>query len=1062
MTTTIISHKQAPLFLTSRRTVFVFCMLFSLMFFEQAKAQNLVTVRGVVTDKATGETLPSVSIAIVRADNSTVSAGSTNVNGNFNIRVPEKSTILFRFVGYTDYKVLVKSGQTDLKIALAEAARNLEEVVVRGYVTTKREVDAGSSVVISGKTLSDVPASSVEALLQGRVAGLNIQTNTGAPGIRGSVVLRGISNIAVTQGASDEEAFLSPTSPLYVIDGIPVDADGESFNGYDTPGPSVSPLSLIAPEDVANIEVLKDAQATSLYGARGAYGVIVITTKKGNSKIPRIRYKGDFFIDAPPQLRATLGGREERDFKISQILRYGTPADIRALSDNFLLSDSLSTYYNNSTDWQGFFYATRYNQKHNLGIEGGSPEFNYKTNLNYFKQDGIVENTGTSQYTFNMNMTFKPKDSKFSVYALLNGGLVKQNKGSGVGALQRGVATSASASTLLPGPSLYTTSSEVLNNLEVQNDNGSKMLRTSLNIDYSPTRKLKIGSTGSYDLAVGSEDTFTPAAAFGNYAKVYAYNDSRSTLYNRNMLTYGMAIGKDHEFSFSAFNELYIKRFQAYVAEQRQLSSDYIIGPIGYNADFLQSRGGGLLRYTNTRSVSFAGSFNYNYKRKYVLNLNYRADASSFSGNEDPYSKNPSAAFKWNFNKEGLFNDLKWLDNGALRLSWGRAVVPIGNVFTVNGTYTPNGTYNGLPRTGIGYSEIPNPNLGATIRTTYNGGLDVSVLKNRLSVTLESYYAKLDKNQRKIGLPNMTGFNELVSNEIGFIIYGYEADVRATLTRPKSKLNWSMSVNGAISRDVLTKLPTSLSQIVENSVIYRVGSNSLGYYFWNNRGVYSNDKDVPVDPVTGLKLRSSNSATAFYQAGDPNFQDVNGDYIISDKDRVAMGNSQPVVTGGFYSSMSYNSRWTLEINGTFVYDRDIVNSDLARRLRMAGNPFDGNAVFPINDLNYWQNPGDIAKFPNAMNYKRSGMDPFRTYQSLFIEDGSYLKINRITLGYTLSRDFVKRLGLQSARFNATMSNVWTFSRYSGPNAENVTALGYDSSSGYPVPRLYSFGLGIEF
>lgn len=1045
-------------------------LLILLLGFTRLNAQvKIVAVKGYVSDKVTDQGIPAVSIFDVQAKKS---VGQTDSKGFFSVSVPDKTVLVFRYIGYSEATITINGASDKTNVKMSEQSSALTELVVRGYTARTREVDAGSSTLISGKDIQNVPVSNLEELLQGKVPGLDIQVNTGAPGYRGSTLIRGLSNIDVV--GSGEEAYLNPTSPLYVIDGIPIDADDQAANnGFNSLGPGISPLSMIAPEDVATIEILKDAQATSAYGSRGAYGVILITTRQGNSSVPRIRYTTNVFIKVPPKLRETLGGAAEREFKIAQILKYGSPNDImNRLGQSYYLSDSLSAYYNNSTNWQDVFYGNSLNQTHNLSIEGGLKEFNYKTNVGYLNESGIIKNTGFSRYTLNSNFTYKPNNN-LSVYANVFGGLGNKSKGNGVGLLQNGVARNTSASSLLPPPSLYLATSDVLSALSVANSNNSKNLRTSFQVNYVVIPRLVINSTASYDATTGVEDTYTPAIANGQYSKAYAYNESKYTIYNRNSISYSKVFGGVHDFMVSGFNEIYIRSFQSYAAEQTRLPVDSYIGPIGYSGDFVtgSSRGGGMLQYTKSKSASFNASFSYNYKKKYVLNVNYRFDANSFSGDEDPFSKNPSAGFRWNFNKEQLLKNLKWLDYGSLRLSWGKSSTPTGNVFSVNGTLENKGTYNGQTIIGIKYDNIPNPELGAATSDSYNLGLDLGLLKGRVNVVLETYLRKMTRQTRTLQLPTMVGFNNVLSNQVSITNYGYEGNISVVVLQSPRKFRWTTTLLGALNFSALTKLPGGVNQIVTDNTVFKVGRNSLSNYLYLNNGVYQYTKDVPIDPVTGLRMRNNSSTSAFFQEGDAIFEDVDGDYVITDKDRLVLGNSQPLLTGGFNNIFNLGNYWSLSVNSSFTVKRDIINSADALRLRMAGNPFGDRlndqqtgpqAVLPINDLNYWKNPGDDAKYANPLNYTRQAIvNPFRTNQSLFQENGSYFKINYITLSYVLPKEMASRLFVRSIRVYGTINNVATFSPYSGPNAENVSSLGYDNSGGYPVARSYSLGLNLE-
>lgn len=1037
--------------------VFVIILLICLHFNHSLFAQDKnILVKGFVTERSTREGIPGVTISMI-SPNKVLT--NTNQKGAFSVYVPIGTVLRFNCVGFKPATEKVKSDE-ELNIRLEEENSALNEVVVRGYEKKTRELSPGSSVVVSGRDLQDVPVSNAEQLLQGKVPGLNIQVNTGAPGFRGTVLLRGISNIEVTGTGAD--AFLTATSPLYVIDGVPTDVDPATADGFNNQG-GASPLSLIPQEDIASIEVLKDAQATSLYGSRGAFGVILITTRRGNSPIPRVRYTTNFFANTPPKLRETLGGKTERDNKMAQILKYGTLDDIyRRLggTEGNYLTDSLNAYFNNSTNWQEVFYAPTFNQTHNIGVEGGNQKFNYKTNFGYYEENGIIKNTGVSRYNLGANMEYKPND-KLGIFAQITGGVLSRAKGNGIGLLNAGVATSSEASTLLPPPSLYLATTDVLAALQVRNSNPTKNLRTNFTVTFKPILGFSASTTGSYDISNSVNDTFTPAAANNQFARVETFNDSRTNLYNRNNISYQTNLGKSHGFSISVFNEMYITAYQSYASRQSNLPSDTYLGPVGFNGTFETSKGGGLLSYSRKRGVSFAGNFAYNFDKKYVFEFSYRMDATSSSGIEDPYTKSPAAGFRWNFNRENFLKDLTWLDYGSLRATWGKSTTPTGDVFSVYGSYEPKGTYNGNPRIGLNYNTLPNTAIGTAIGTTYNLGLDFGLFKNSLSVTFDTYYRLMDKQVRALELPNIIGFTNVISNEVSLRNYGYELSVSTSPLSRTSKVSWSLGANAAINKDVLTKLPGGVSQIVNGSAVFHIGRNALSHYLYENKGVYSTINNVPTDPATGLPLRNSSGTGAFFGAGDPMFTDVNGDYIINIDDRKVLGNAQPLITGGLFTNIGYKN-FNVSINGSFTLKRDLINAAIASRLALMGNPFSQKVLLPIDGLNYWTAPGDVARYPDPFNYTRSGtIAPFRVDQSLFLESGSYFKINAVTLAYTFNKTLVSRLGLNSLRVYASGNNVITFSRYSGPNPENVSSYGYDNSGGYPLARTYNIGLNVE-
>jgi TonB-linked SusC/RagA family outer membrane protein len=1024
------------------------------------QAQSKIRVKGVVYDKDARDPLPGVTISTLEPKRT---IGVTNINGEYTIDVAPNSVILFSYIGFVTQRVTLKANETTANVYLASDNRALEEIVIRGYQKRTREETTGASTTVLAKDIQDIPASNVEQLLQGKVAGLNIQLNTGAPGFRGSIQIRGLSNLSIS--GSGSESYLQSNSPLYIIDGVPIDADKAAEYGFQTQGPGVSPTSLIPPEDIESIEVLKDAQATSLYGSRGAFGVIIITTKRGNSAVPRVRYTTNAFINSPPKLRETVGGNAERNAKIQQILNNSlSEGDIIRLSNTNFLADSLNAYWNNSVDWQSVFYQTTFNQTHNIAIDGGNQTFNYKTNLGYYTEKGVIKNTGFDRYSLNMNMEYKPSN-KFRFFGALFGALGQQSKGNGVGLLQSGVAANGQASSLLPPPSFYQATSSVVSALSTTNSNNSRNLRANVEGRYEFIPGLALTSSLSYDFTSDTEDTFTPAAANNQFARVYAFTGRNYTLYNRNNLSYFKTLGS-HELFFSAFNEIYKKGRQASIIRQEKTANDQLQGPVGFDSYF--SRGGGVLdNYGDERIASFAGAFSYNFKKKYVLDLSFRLDGSSLSGAEDPYSKNPAVGLRWNFYKENWFAGLGWLSDGSIRASWGKNINPNGSLQSLYGLYTVNGNYNNNPAIGVVYDQIPNPNLKPTTTEQYNLGFDLGLFENRIELNFDTYFKHVKNMLFDRQLADITGFNKVVSNDASIANYGYELAITAHPFKPGKDFNLSFSVNGAINRDVLTSLPVDqYGQFIKfdgdqnflQHVVYRVGRNTLSNYLRMNQGTYANDDDVPVDPYSGLKYRTDG---VYFQGGDPILKDVNGDYILDGADYEIAGNSQPLFVGGLSTNITYKS-WGLNVYSSFTAKRTILNNALSDRLAIMRDPFALTSVVPLQNLDIWTQPGDFTKYPNPYDYGRyNQVRPFRKDQTLWAEDGSYFKINSVTLSYNFDKKLISRLGLYNLRVYFSTNNVATFSSYSGPNPENVNALGRDNSNGYPVPRTYNIGLNLE-
>ncbi|MFB5946833.1 SusC/RagA family TonB-linked outer membrane protein [Albibacterium profundi] len=1028
---------------------------------KDLQAQNRVVVKGIVTDQS-NLAMPGVTVF---SGTPLTGVASTNTRGEFSVNVPSGATLVFKFIGYLDETVKLNPGQTSISVRMKEDVSEMEAVVIRGYVKRSKELSTGSSFGISGDDLPEVPTANIESMLQGMVPGMNVQVNTGAPGFRGSNQIRGLSTLSVT--GSGNSSFLQPTSPLYVIDGVPMDADRATEFGFQQQGPGVSPLSMIPQEDIESIEILKDAQATSLYGSLAAYGVIIITTKRGNSPIPRVRYTHNTFMKTPPALRATLGGNLERQLKIEQILGNALDeADVRRISSTWFLSDSLNPYWNNSTNWQDLFYRTTYNQSHNLAIDGGNPSFNYKANLGYFSEKGIIRNTGFDRYTANMRMEYKPND-KFNFIGQLTGNVGKQNKGDGVGLLQTGVANNGLASTLLPGPSFFQASGDYVSALQTVNDNSSRLLRSYVEAGYNFIPGLRASTSLSYEFVSKIEDTFTPAAANNQFASVYAFNGRETQLYNRNIINYSKTFNEDHNIFINAFNEFRIVGRQNAISLQQRTPNDQFQGPFGFDAYF--SRGGGVLtNFQDARAASFALAASYDYKKKYVLDLSYRLDGSSGNGFDNLYSKNPAIGFRWNFDKELFLQSLDWLDYGAVRMSWGTNIVPNGTLERIYGRYNITGNYNSMQGIGLDFGQIPNPTLKPTTTSQYNLGFDVGLFNGKFELIYDTYYKKVDNILFDQFLSNTVGFGKLVSNDAGIANYGHELSITLRPLDPSRAVGLTVTANAAYNQDILLKLPAhyggqfirfegSNDHLQHN--VYRVGTATMSNYLRLNEGVYTDDAAVPVDPVTGLRYRTNNEE---FLGGDPIFTDLNGDYVLDINDYARTGNTQPLFTGGLSTNITYKN-FGLNIFASFTAKRTILNNAMAQRLDLMRDPFGDRVVVPLDDVDMWRQPGDIARYPYAYDYTRYGsILPFRFDQTLWAEDGSYLKINSVSLSYMFDKRLMRSIGLENLRVYISADNLKTFSGYSGPNPENVTSMGRDISEGYPVPRTYNVGFNIEF
>ena len=1043
---------------------------------------GLVEVSGSVLEE-TSEANTMIGVSLTAYSNKGVKLSYSAVSdfdGNFKIKVPVGTELRFTYMGFDATKYKVVKEAKNLKIYLKEHTNEIKETVIVGYRKVSKADVTSATTVVSAKDLAQAPVSNAMELLQGRVAGLNIQMDNASPGSIGTITIRGVSDIstqAVTNSDGSTSYALSSSAPLFVIDGIPQEDVGDYNSQGLLSGSGISPVSSVPFEDIDNIQVLKDAAATSLYGSRGAYGVVLIETKKGNSGKPRITYSMDMKANIPPRLHDVIVGRAERLQRIEQILQNDTSVynGYKELFENQALTDSLNPYYNNHTDWQGQYYRRTLNTTHNIQVSGGSTEFNYKINGNYYTEKGIIKNTDFDRYSLRTNMGYRPSD-KFDLYAAINVTLGKKGSGSGNALAQTGVASGSSASSLLPPPSIYSASNAALGALMVESNTNSLSYDASVTANYQLPWNIRWNGTVGYSYSNSEYEAMTPGMLNSYNAKLEGTSSYSNRYYVRTGLDWETRVWM-FKFGLNIGAELSSKKSTENGMKLLGLANDYIWGPIAYAPG--SSSGSTKRSYSdNTLSFTFAPRFSIGNKSigdRYVFNPSLRPEANSAYGKKVKWVINPGLGLKWNFSMEPFMKKAneKWLDYGALRVSWGKTTKYKADRYDVWGTYNLGSlTYNGNQTVPISYDALPNYGLNPVTTTQWNLGTDLTFLHNLFSLTGDVYYKQVDNQLTSVSLADHNAFSKIKTTEVSLVNYGLELALNFT---PVNKPNWyfSGSINMAINKDVLTKLPNEARMMLndEKTIVNKLGINALSNYLYVYKGVYATDEDVPVDPKTGKRLRvggsnvSADDPNAYFKAGDPIWVDLNGDYVIDENDKMIVGNSQPRMTGG----MSFNFRYkNFSVFTSFSYTlkRDIINKVLADNFAAYANPATTTltkdaALTPIDAYNFWTPTNIRADYPNPFDYKRNSIiQPYRADQTLFQEDGSYFKINGVTLQWKFPQSWTHFLGVSNVSIRANLSNIYTFTNYSGVNPENVNSLGQDTSGGYPSARSFSFGLNV--
>lgn len=1054
---------------------------------ETENASIWVTISGTVFEKnGAHETLPNVAVVArdAKTKNKFVKCHAiTDLDGNFSLKVPANSELVFTFVSCKPYIYKVKEKSVSkLYVYMEEEVTAIEEVVIGAQRKSKTNV-ASAVTRIDADELAAAPVANPLQLLQGRVAGLNIQLNNALPGASGQFTIRGISDISIV-GNSDDTYDLGSSMPLFVVDGIPqTDVSNYDSQGLVS-GSGVSPLSTIPFEDIDNIQVLKDAAATSLYGSDGAYGVILIETKKGDSPKPVVNYSGNFTVSMPPRLRDIAIGNAERLIRMTQILQNDTSRyhGYNEIMFRPSLSDSLNPYWNNHTDWQGQFYKVTYNHSHNISFSGGNSMFNYKINGNYYTEKGIVKNTDFNRYSLNMNMNYRPNE-RFSLGVDVKIGFTTNSTGSGNAVAQTGVAEGAKASSLLPPPSLYSSSVSALSVFSVDNSNIGSNYQASVNMGYKLPWDINWNGTFSYKYSSAEKEYFSPAVLNETYKGTTESNSSNNfELYARTtvgkkinlfrLVRLGLVAGMEYKSRKNTGNNVLFYG----------LPNDYILGPVGYGESRKTST---ISENANTFSLIFQPDFGITTSKtftagegdKYIFSPSLRPELNSAYGVKTKWVINPGLAVRWNINRENFMERYRTQITGLnLHASWGRVTKYKASRYDVWGTYdiNPDNLYDGTSYIPINFSTLPNAALDPITTTQWNVGTALNLFSGRFSMDVDAYYKQIDNQLSDVQLPDHSGFDKVKSTEISLVNYGLEVSVSGYPLPKQSKWKLQCGMNFAINRDYVTKLPNEARQIINDkaTVVNRLGSNTLAMFLYVNKGVYATDEDVPVDPATGKRLRIGNKTgqDAYFKAGDPIWVDVNGDYVIDEKDKVIAGNAQPRVTGGCFFNLTYGN-FTIHTSMSVILKRDIINKALADQFKVYTSPLikevelkKSGALPPIEAYNFWTEENRYnAQYPNPYDYTHANViDPFRADQTLWMEDGSYFKINTIAASYRLPKSWLNFLRIRSLSLRASVNNVWTFSSYSGISPEKVNGLGQDTSGGYPSPRQWTMGVTIGF
>ena len=1013
------------------------------------------TITGQVTDSLTGKAIAGVSVTVKRAGHEAAAAGTspgsgtvTDSKGQFRLPAAPGDILVFSFIGYTPAERAVTGldASGNLNIRLQQSGEDLDDVVVIGYGVQKKRDLTGAIASVNFKDVENTPVKDVLSAIQGRMAGVQIVSNSGAPGDGISVTVRGQSSLN------------SGNDPLYIIDGIPMEASSLSqLNGYESHG--LSPLSYINPSDIQSIEVLKDASSTAIYGSRAANGVVIITTKSGQAGAPKINLNLYTGISNITRHLDVLNASEWR----ANVLDAYHNMDVynnaaTPTVPHWSVLDSLDPMNNGDVDWQSVMYRTAHQNQADFSVTGGSEKAKYAVSTSVLDQDGIFLASNYKRITSRLN-TELTLTRRLKIGYSVNYGHEANNRinagGDGNNSLVQSIVVRPPTYALTypdGSPINYFNGKRnpVGLALEATHLNTTNRIIGSQYLEYNILDGLQFRTSIGIDFTSMKEDDFLPSTV--DYRPGYNTGGVRSisnlTWINENYFSYNKTFHKVHHLTaLAGFSQ------QAWKLETTGLDGMYFASD---NIRTLNGAGTISNQAVNTTVehglVSYYGRLGYSYMSKYMVQANLRADGSSRFGKDNRYGYFPSISAAWRFTEEGFLRAGHFLNDGKLRLSVGQT----GN--EAIGNYTSQGEFiigaNYLDNSGAAPTVMPNTGLTWETSTQYDLGLDLSLLDSRISITADAYIKNTRNLLFAVPIPETTGFESITQNIGKIQNRGFELAI-TTKNISTNDFKWSSTFNIGLNRNKIQSLPEEVltNGYIQNGAyhILKVGQPIGVFYGYKFLGVYASDQD------NTKQVRNASSNGKIYAGGDPIWDDLNADGIIDARDQQIIGNAQPDYTGGFMNDLSYKN-FSLNVFLQFVHGNDIYSMlNQLRNSTVAYNNVSRTA------LDRWKEQGDQTSQPRPI-YN----DPLQTDSRVsdrWISDGSYLRLKSVRLSYDLPGQLLQKIKLQGVKLYMSAENLITWTHYTGygPDVSSFSGLrlGIDGGS-YPPSRTFILGLNIQF
>ena len=1083
-----------------KRLEMLFVALLCLSFQMLAQTQ----VKGVVYDGTDGSPMIGVKVMVTGTNTGTI----TDYDGNYTISVPQGKTLTYSMVGFKPQTIDPK-GRTTIDVTLEEDSKMLNDVVVVGYGTMKKSDISGASVTIGEDAVKGSLITSLDQSFQGRVAGIQATNTSGAPGSSSSIRVRGQATINAN------------AEPLYVIDGVIVQSGGNngqnsqsgaSFGLGDALGngsmSTISPLATIDPSDIVSMEILKDASATAIYGAQGANGVVLITTKHGKAGEAKFSYNGNFAVNRQQKRLDMMNLREYAEY-------YNSLVDMGEIYENNpMLADP--SILGKGTNWQDAVFQTALQHSHQVSAQGGTDKVQYYASGSYMNQEGTIIGSNFNRFSFRTNLDAQMKSwLKFGMtaaYSNSNDDLKLADSNEGL--IYYSLTTPPNIPIYNVDGSYSSVSQEGYtspNPIAIAMEDDILLNRQKLNgnffFDVNPFKFLTWHTELGYDFNWSTSKTYEPTLTLGTYNRTQnsaSQNKSSSKFWSlKNYLTWSQQFDK-HNVTGMVGQELWESRYDWMQISSTGLPSDDVHSPALGDLDSQKFNNG----FGSSSMASFFTRWTYSYNNRYNATYTYRYDGSSNFGPNNRWAGFHSVAASWRFTEEEFMKDVNWLSNGKLRIGWGQT----GNS-NIGGYRWGSGISKMESIFGISYrpSNIANPDVKWETQEQWNIGLDLGFFKDRLNFTFE-WYNKESRDMLMLKqVPSYMGINEntnpSIRLEAPFGNFGHirNRGVEFTIDAHPlvGKFEWDLNFNISHNKNTLVSLNDGSgnksligwgqwSDVVTES---KVGESLYSFYGYKTDGIYTSLEDIEnspkpqAAPSDGVYKRTST-----VWVGDIKYKDLNDDNVINTEDRTNIGSPMPKFTFGFTNTFRYkNFDLTLFLNGSvgnkiLNYNAITLTHMYSSWTNQTKNISDRAILVPI-DPNKDYSQGTILRpdgsvienwYDDITNVKVKNPDAVLPRPSLYgdpndndrisdryIEDGSYLRVRNISLGYTFPKQMLSKAKIESLRLYTNIQNLWTITGYSGYDPEvgvsttSANVYGLDNGR-YPSPTTYSVGVNLTF